>query len=210
MKTLILASSGQFITQNNIDQFLPKKIRDCSIAYITTASKKVNDDSYVKIHREQMDRLNFSYTEFDIAGKTEEVLRKALNGYDVVLVEGGNTFYLLKAVRESGFDRVVKDLVENGVVYIGSSAGSYIACPSIIMATWSTHNFDRCGIVDFTGMNMVSFLFKAHYAPSMESMVREKMQNLEYPLKILNDGQAILVQDENIQFIGDGEEIILL
>ena len=193
MKTLILASSGQFITANNVDHFLPKKITDCKIAYIITASKKVDDTGYIERHRQKMDELNFSYTEIDIAGKNEDELKKALDGHNIVMVEGGNTFYLLKAVRESGFDNVIKELINNGVVYVGSSAGSYIACPSIIMATWSNRGFDRCGITDFTAMNLVPFLIKAHYTPDMLETLKEKASGLQYPMRVLNDNQAIHV-----------------
>ncbi len=138
---LILTSSGKFITKNNIDDFLPKKISNCKIAYITTASKKVDDTSYIERHKEKMNELGFSYTEIDIADKNESQLKEILIGYEIIMVEGWNTFYLLKAIYESGFDKVIKDLISKGVVYIGSSAGSYIACPSIITATWSKRWF---------------------------------------------------------------------
>ena len=209
MKTLILTSSGSFITANNVDDFLTKKITDCKIAYIITASKKVDDTSYIDRHRQKMNELNFSYTEIDIAGKNEDQLQKALDGHDIVMVEGGNTFYLLKAVRESGFESVIKDLIEKGVVYIGSSAGSYIACPSIVMATWSNRGFDRCGITDYTAMNLVPFLIKAHYTPDMKAMLEEKAKDLQYPMRVLNDDQAILIRDGKVQLLGGGDEIIM-
>ena len=209
MKTLILASSGQFITANNIDHFLPKKITDSKIVYIITASKKVDDTGYIERHRQKMDELNFSYTEIDIAGKNEDELKKALDGHDIVMVEGGNTFYLLKAVRESGFDNVIKELINNGVVYVGSSAGSYITCPSIVMATWSNRGFDRCGITEYSAMNIVPFLIKAHYTPDMLKTLKEKANDLQYPMRVLNDDQAILVRDGEVQLLGGGDEIIL-
>lgn len=209
MKTLILSSSGQFITANNVDDFLPKKITDCKIAYIITASKKVNDTGYIERHRQKMNELNFSYTEIDITGKNENELRMALDGHDIVMVEGGNTFYLLKAVRESGFTNVIRELIDEGVVYVGSSAGSYIACPSIIMATWSNRGFDRCGITDFTAMNFVPFLIKAHYTPEMKETLVEKRKNVQYPIRALNDNQALLVRDGEVQLLGGGDEIIV-
>lgn len=209
MKILILASSGQFITAHNVDHFLPKKITDCKIAYIITASKKVDDMGYIERHRQKMDELNFSYTEIDIAGKNEDELKKALDGYDIVMVEGGNTFYLLKAVRESGFANVIKEMIEKGVVYVGSSAGSYITCPSIIMATWSNRGFDRCEITDYAAMNLVPFLIKAHYTPDNFEMLKEKVNGLQYPMRVLNDDQAILVRDGEVQLLGGGDEIIL-
>lgn len=209
MKTLILTSSGSFITTNNIDHFLPKKIVDCKIAYIITASKKVDDTSYIEKHRQKMNELNFSYTEIDIAGKNEDELKGVLDGYDIVLVEGGNTFYLLKAVRESGFENVIKDLISRRVVYIGSSAGSYVACPSIIMATWSKQRFDKCGITDYTAMNLVPFLIQAHYTPDIQEMLKEKIKDLQYPMRALNDDQAILVRDGEVKLLGGGDEVIM-
>ncbi len=208
MRTLILTSSGSFITENNIDQHLPKKITDCKIAYIITASKKVDDLTYIEKHCQKMNELNFSYTKIDIDGKKENKLRRILDGYDIVMVEGGNTFYLLKAVRESGFNNVIEELIAKGVVYIGSSAGSYIVSPSIIMATWSP-GFDRCGIIDYKAMNLIPFLIGVHYTPDKYELFKEKAKDLKYPVRILNDKQAILVQDDKFQLLGGDDEIIL-
>ncbi|MDP3043688.1 MAG: Type 1 glutamine amidotransferase-like domain-containing protein [bacterium] len=209
MKTLILTSSGQFITANNVDDFLPKKITDCKIAYIITASKKVSDTGYIDRHRQKMDELNFSYDEIDIAGMNENELKKALDGHDIIMVEGGNTFYLLKAIRESGFENVAKDLIERGVVYIGSSAGSYVACPSIIVSTYAKKQKDRCGVTDLTAMNLVPFLIKAHYTPDMLPDLKDIKKNIEYPLHVLNDQQALLIRNGEVQLLGGGDEIIL-
>ncbi len=209
MKTLILTSSGSFITANNVDNFLPKKITDCKIAYISTASKKVFDDTYAKNRQQKMKELNLSFTDINIEGMDENELKKALDGHDIVFVEGGNTYCLLKAIRESNFKKVIKDLISQGVIYIGSSAGSYVTCPSIIMATWTERGFDRCGTTDFTGMNLVPFLIKAHYTPDMQEMIDKKVKNLKYPLRILNDNQALLVRDGEVQLLGGGDEIIM-
>jgi dipeptidase E len=208
MKTLILASSGNFIAANNVNHFLPKPLSEARILYMTTASKKVGDTSYVERTRQKMNELNFSFTEYDIVGKTEEELKKALNSHDIVYVEGGNTFYLLKAVRDTGFEKIVKEAIENDLVYWGVSAGSYIACPSIIMATWSDR-FDRCGVTDWTAMNLVPFLIKAHYTPDMLETLKEKSMDLQLPLRMLNDKQVVLVKDGEVQLIGDGDEIVL-
>jgi len=209
MKTLILTSSGQFITANNVDHFLPKKITDCKIAYIITASKKVSDTGYIDRHRQKMDELNFSCDEIDIAGMNEDELKKALDGHDIIMVEGGNTFYLLKAIRESGFEKVAKEMIEKGVVYIGSSAGSYVACPSIVVSTYAKKQKDRCGVIDFTAMNLVPFLIKAHYMPDLLPELKEVRKKVEYPLHILNDQQALLIRDGEVQLLGGGDEIIL-
>ena len=208
METLILASSGNLIAANNLNHFLPKPLSEAKILYVTTASKKVNDSSYVERTRQKMDELNFSYTEFDIVGKSEEELKKALSDSDILYVEGGNTFYLLQAVRDTGFEKIVKEAIENGLVYWGVSAGAYIACPSIIMATWSDR-FDRCGVTDWTAMNLVPFFIKAHYTPDMLGTLKEKSNDLQLPLRVLNDDQVVMMKDGEVQLTGGGDELIL-
>jgi len=213
MKTLLLCSSGDFVTEHDLP-FLPKPINEMKMAYITTASKgsscalSVPADKQMRRNRRMA--LSDQAEEIDIEGKTEQELREILKDKDVIYVEGGSTFYLLKAVRESGFDKVIKDLIDKGVVYVGASAGSYICCPTIEMATWINRNkYDHCGLTDFTAMNLVSFLMTVHYEPEYKDLLKEKIPQAKYPVKILTDDQAILVQDDKIELIGDGEEIKL-
>lgn len=209
MKKLILASSNQFITNNSINSFLPKPLNQSNILYVTTASKQDDNASYyVDLTRQKMDALNLTYTEFDITGKSEAELKKTLASNDIIYVEGGSTFYLLKAVRETSFEKVLKEAIGNGLVYWGVSAGSYIVCPSIIMATWS-NDYDRCGLTDWTAMSIVPFLVKAHYTPDKLKFFTEKAKGLLLPLRVLNDQQALLVNDDKIRLFGDENEIIL-
>ena len=153
---------------------------------------------------------NYNYEELDLDGKNEQWLRDYMNDFDVVYVQGGSTFYLLNSIRKSGFDKVLKDLVPKGLYYIGASAGSYVACPTIEMATWKDPDkYDRCGITDFTGMNLVPFCLSVHYMPEYKEVLKEKIKDFKYPVHILTDEQAILVQDGKEQLIGNKEEIKL-
>ena len=51
--------------------------------------------------------------------------------HDVIYFTGGNTSYLLKRIKETSFDVIIKKMVYSGKVYIGVSAGSLIATPNI-------------------------------------------------------------------------------
>lgn len=208
MKKLLLSSNGGFVFEKGFG-LLFDDISKIKLAYVTTASKGVDDLNYLKWHKEEMDKLGIDYEEIDIEGKNEDGLREILKDKNAVYVEGGNTFYLLKAVRESGFDKVVSELIEKGVAYIGSSAGSYIACPTIEMSTWKPKQKDTFGVTDLRALNFVSFLLMAHYVPEMKNYLKEKISNAKYPTRILRDGQAILVEDDKVSFVGEGEEVKL-
>lgn len=210
MKKLLLSSNGKFLIEEGIELFFDD-VSEVKMAFVTTAGKGSRDTSYLENDKELLRKSGYDYEEVDIERKTESELREMLVGKNVIFVEGGNTFYLLRAVRESGFDRVVKDLIESGVIYVGASAGSYIACPTIEVSTWKKPEEEKpmFGVTDFTGMNLVPFLIKAHYAPEQKELLKEKISQAKYPTRILRDGQAVLVEDEKYTLVGDPIETTL-
>ncbi|OFY37448.1 MAG: hypothetical protein A2Z69_03375 [Bacteroidetes bacterium RBG_13_44_24] len=210
MRKLLLSSDSGFIFETGF-KLLFDDISGIKLAYITTASKGAKNMNYIEIHKKKLSESGINFEEIDIDRKNEDELRKLLKDKNAIWVEGGNTFYLLKAVQESGFNRVIKEQIEKGVIYIGSSAGSYIMCPTIEMSTWKKpgEEKERFGITDLAALNLIPFLIKAHYNPSLEEFLKEKLANTKYPVKILKDGQAILVEGNTYKLVGDGEEIKL-
>jgi peptidase E len=51
--------------------------------------------------------------------------------HDVIYVTGGDTRHLLRRMKETGFDEIVKKVVYANKIYVGASAGSLIAAPNI-------------------------------------------------------------------------------
>jgi peptidase E len=88
------------------------------------------------------------------------------------------------------------------VTYIGKSAGSYIACPSLIVSTWSKLTFDKFGLTDLTAMSRVPFFVKAHYTPEMYDSLNQHTQELSSPLYALDNDQALVVDGDRIELIG--------
>lgn len=210
MKTLLLLSSGQFLN-NDLTSYLGKPLSALRIAHIINASKGkgVNSLSHLDRAREIFKQNNCYFEDLDLDGKNEDELKRILSNFNAVFVNGGSTFYLLKSIRESGFDKVIKELLPQGFIYIGASAGSYITCPTIEMALWKhADKYDHCGLTDLTGMNLIPFLMSVHYVPEYHDLLKTKIADTSYQTKILTDSQAILVQDDEVKLLG-GEEIKL-
>ncbi|MDO8241038.1 MAG: Type 1 glutamine amidotransferase-like domain-containing protein [Candidatus Moranbacteria bacterium] len=205
---IILASDSSFLLKYGYALAgIPKN--QMKIGYITTASKGARNfgQRVQEIIMPSIKENGYSLDEIDIVGKSKDELRNFFKDKNVIQMEGGNTFYLLKAIRETGFAEILKKLLEEGRIYIGSSAGAYIACPSIVVADWADETADRFGISDFTALNYVPFVLKAHYTDEKEIEVREGMQTLKYPMRILRDGEGIFCEDGVCKFVGDGEEV---
>ena len=205
---IILASDESFLLRYGYALTgIPKD--EMRIGYVTTAAKGSRDQTFFENVKDQIRENGYSFQEIDIESVSETEMRSFFKDKNVIHVEGGNTFYLLRAIRNSKFAGVLRDELDAGKVYIGTSAGAYVMCPTIEVADWDKSGRDRFGVIDFTALGYVPFLLKAHYKDAAEAEVREKMKALRYPLRLMRDGQGILVEDGKYTFLGDGEEMVL-
>lgn len=73
---------------------------------------------------------------------------------------GGNTFYLLDIIRKTNFDIDIKNFINSGKIYVGSSSGSGILGNSIDVALGYDDN--NVNMTDFTGLKIVNGLIIPH------------------------------------------------
>jgi peptidase E len=92
------------------------------ICFVPTASGE--DLSYVNRFFESYARFGLELEVLRFFRRTPADLRDYLFGFDVVQVGGGNTRSMLAVWRHWGFDAVIREAWERGIVLCGSSAGS--------------------------------------------------------------------------------------
>lgn len=208
---LFLTSAG--LPPETTEEFLKllnKKPEETKIGFIPTASfdhHPEGDAPYVKADKQRLIELGFKMiTEIDLREEDEESLREKMKALDVIFVTGGNTFYLMKYIRESGFDKLLKAFLGRGGIYLGVSAGSYVAAPDISGAQWKhLEDINMVGLKDLRGLGLVDFLISPHYIPEHEAIINENKNKVSLPIFGLTDFQAILVENGKIKFVGPGE-----
>lgn len=208
---LILTSAGLKVDtiKDAVLKLLPKPANELKLAHIITAANVAPDTDFVRRDKAVLVETGFRVTDIDIVGKTEKDLFDLLKDFDIIYVQGGNGFYLLKQVRDSGFDKVVKKLLEKGKWYIGVSAGTYICCPTIEMHTWKREPDNTYGLTDLKAMNLVPFLISVHYnRDKYKELLSVKIPTATHPVKILTDEQALYVNDGSVTLVGTKPEIL--
>jgi dipeptidase E len=125
----ILTSSFNTIVGELQEKFLLPKT--ASVAFIPTAGDPYPERPWVDADRKALVELGYSVTDIDLKGVTAESLEKELSSHDIIFVAGGNTTYLVQHSHVSGFADLIRDLLKQGKFYIGSSAGSILAGPTV-------------------------------------------------------------------------------
>ncbi len=202
MKKLFLASYA-LETLELIRPLLSKSPTELKAVFIANAADPYEDKGFVFVEKDKLLEMGFEVIEIDLRKTQGEKLVTALTGIDVVLVAGGNTFYLLDQVRKSGFDVLVKKLVEKGVLYIGSSAGSIICCPTIEGAKRFDNPDEAPDLKDYIGLNLIDKILIPHsqaekYVLRTHQTTKD-MNNMGYDVIALTDHQAIIVEGKEIR-----------
>ncbi len=209
---LLLTSTGlpNEAIRSKFLQVMGKNPKDITVAFIPTAADPEEDKWFVKSAMDEIKEIGMQLFTVDLKEENEQSLREKLAGCDVVYVNGGNTFYLLDWVRKSGFDKVIRDLVGQGKVYIGTSAGSLLVGPDISVSGWKS-SWDRniVGLKDFSGLGLVPFVVSPHFAESDRQVLENNMKEVNYPIIALTDKQAVIVFDDKQELIGEGDPITL-
>jgi dipeptidase E len=83
----------------------------------------------------------------------------AVRDAEAVAVGGGNTFNLVYMLHKTGMMEMLRERAENGMPYMGWSAGSNVACPTLR----TTNDMPIIEPASFNCMNLVKFQINPHY-----------------------------------------------
>jgi len=188
-------------------KLLDKEPSESKVCFIPTAADQKENKWFLDVDKKRLEELGFSVTELDIKGENEKSLTDKFKSFDVVYVEGGNTFYLLKHMRDCGFKEAIKTFLDRGGVYLGLSAGSITMGQNIESSVWKGKNNNEVDLKDFTGLNFVPFVVCVHIDESNMELIKEKAKETGYPVIALTDKQAFLVDGQKQEIVGEGEKI---
>ncbi|MDF1571507.1 MAG: dipeptidase PepE [Bacteroidales bacterium] len=134
---------------------------------------------------------------------------QAVNDAEAIIVGGGNTFHLLKMIRDNRLIGPVRQKVMNGIPYIGWSAGSNMACPTIRttndMPIVEPDGFDAFHLVDFqVNPHYLDHNPDGHAGETREDRIMEFLvANKDITVLGLREGCMLRIEDKIMKLIGN-------
>jgi len=159
-------------------------------------------DKYAATAQQRFQKMEYELTSIH----TAENPIAAVNETDAIFIGGGNTFRLLKALYEFDLINSIRNRVANGMPYIGSSAGSNVAAPTIK----TTNDMPIVQPPSFDALGLVSFQINPHYLdpdPNSKHMGETREERIIQFLEE-NDTPVVGLREGAILRIESGETIL--
>lgn len=200
MKKLFLASS--FKDVDNIFANFEKNLNGKTVTFIPTASIVEKVVFYVEAGKKSLEKLGLIVDVLEISTATPDEISAKLKKNDFIYVTGGNTFFLLQALKETGADKIIMEEVNAGKLYIGESAGAMVTSPNIEYAKGMDSVKKAPALADFNALNLVDFYTIPHYnnAPFKKS-AQKILDNYSSTLNLspISNNEVILVENNSVK-----------
>lgn len=149
---------------------------DSKIVFVPFAGVFINGNPYPqsydaytarvkKVFEEKLGLCNF-VSVHEVEDKVQLV-----NEADCIVVGGGNTFHLVAELHRYGLMDAISKVAKEGKPYIGWSAGSNIACPTLC----TTNDMPIVQPASFNTLNLIPFQINPHYLdphPEIDKMIK--------------------------------------
>lgn len=188
----------------HIKDFLGETVKN--ILFIPYAGVAITYDEYYKAVSEKLSSIGYELTSVH----NITIAPNMLSDYDAIVVGGGNTFQLINLLQQNELIKPIRDAVIQGKPYIGWSAGSNIASPTIK----TTNDMPVVEPETFEALNLVPFQINPHYTEAIipnhggesRAMRLQEFITLNHDTYVagIPEGSLLRLENERLFFIGQG------
>jgi len=127
-----------------------------------------------------------------------------LGNYDAIYIGGGNTFKLLKIMKNAGFDKKLIDYYKSGGTVYGGSAGAIIWGKDINTALISKDaDVNNVGLKDTSGFDALNGIdVQCHYVDSQLKKHQEYIAKTGRNIIAIPEESALLLENGKITVLG--------
>jgi dipeptidase E len=161
-------------------------------------------DDYAAKAKARFATMGYALESAHTAGDRQKVIDRA----DAIFIGGGNTFRLLKALQDFEWLEPIRRKVKRGAPYIGSSAGSNVAGPTIKttkdMPIVQPSSFDSLGLIPFqiSPHYLDPVPNSTHMGETQEERILQFLEENETPVAGIREGAWLLIENGAVTLKG--------
>ncbi|MHC1707811.1 MAG: dipeptidase PepE [Bacteroidales bacterium] len=125
------------------------------VVFIPFAGVTIDYDTYTSRVRAVFESLGF---EVESVHESSDPIKAVIQA-EAIAVGGGNTFQLVGEMQKAGLMQAIREKAAAGTPYMGWSAGSNVACPSLR----TTNDMPITEPASFSCMGLIPFQINPHY-----------------------------------------------
>jgi dipeptidase E len=208
-RRLLLFSNGSELIGRNPTPFAHGVFRDFlgsavrRVLFVPFASVMGSEDDYLATVRKHFEPLGFDIESIHRASDPREAVDQA----DAIAVGGGNTFHLLRGLYRAGVIELIRDRANAGMPYVGWSAGSNVACPTIR----TTNDMPIVEPPTLNALGLIPFQINPHYTDArIEGHMGETRDERLMEFVQVNPSVRVIGLREGTMLRIEGDEITLL
>jgi dipeptidase E len=203
MQKLFLASEAMHPKSlERLNNFINDDISNKNIAYIPTAQNGKSFGAWKKKHKKNILSLGAKVQIVELENYENVDIIRILRNSDIVWFEGGKPGYLLYWIRRAKLDKELPKILDKGVVYVGSSAGSMICSKNIYVTDYYLGNSEH-GASLLPGLSFIDFEIYPHFEESKKDEIEEIWPKNLGELYLLKDGDVIVKDEGEIKVLGE-------
>jgi dipeptidase E len=208
-RRLLLLSNGAEIVGLTPAEFAHAALKDFlgssvrRVIFVPFAAVVRSEDEYLARVRKTFGPLGYEVDSLHTAADA----RGAVEGADAIAVGGGNTFHLLRGLYRAGVVELIRERVRGGTPYVGWSAGSNVACPTIR----TTNDMPIVEPPTLDALGLVPFQINPHYTDAhLEGHMGETRDERLKEFAHANPGVRVIGIREGTMLRVEGDEIRLV
>jgi len=189
--------------RSEMGNFLGSGVKE--VLFVPFAGVTITWDHYAAKTRAAFEAMGYRLTSIHEAA--DPVV--AVNAAEAIAVGGGNTFHLVYQLYLHGVMGPIRERVRGGLPYLGWSAGSNVACPTLR----TTNDMPIVEPPDFRALDLLPFQINPHYldahpdghmGETREDRIREFITvNKEMYVAGLREGSILRLDERGLRLIGE-------
>jgi len=121
--------------------------------------------------------------------------------FSAIYIGGGNTFKLLHDFKQTGFDHLLLQFLDQGGIVYGGSAGAIVLGKSIMTASFLDPN--EVALQDTTGLDLLQgYSVWCHYQREDDLKIRAYIEQYQHPVIALSEQTGLCVDADGMHVVG--------